>query len=297
MTRLPAILTTQWKSPHREGNHSSRVSVRGVLFAALILCPAFTVTAADWGHIGKQSTNHWQDIPDLKPDIFPDAWLVQSIARVQQDRVMLRTSGGSMLRQVDTSQARVLYAITKGIERVSELEVSLYIMPGDKPNAAAGYREDVPTVFINFAMMDLIGDDGSQWAALIGHEVAHLKLAHSAKRAKRSIPIAIAKAVGTVAAGGDFLATTASGFLVDSIGTRFDRNEEKQADYMGVIWALELGFSPHGAADLHESMSSGGAPVPFLSTHPSNKQRISDLRNMADRLDPNQQGSSETSEE
>ena len=64
----------------------------------------------------------WQEIPDLKPDIYPDAWLVQSIARVGQNKVMLRTSGGSMLRQMYTGQARVLYAIQRGIERVSELE-------------------------------------------------------------------------------------------------------------------------------------------------------------------------------
>ena len=284
MTRPNSALRWLYRSPW---------AARAIFFTSLILSPVVPLSAADWGHIPKQGTNHWQDIPDLKPDIFPDAWLVQSIARVRQNKVMLRTSGGSMLRQMDTGQARVLYAIQQGIERVSELEVSLYIMPGDKPNAAAGYREDVPTVFVNFAMLDLIGDEGSQWAALIGHEVAHLKLEHSARRAKRSIPIAIAKAVGTVATGGDFLATTATGFLVDSIGTRFDRKEEKQADYMGVIWALELGFSPYGAAALHESMTSGGAPVPFLSTHPSNKQRISDLRDMADRLDPDKQSSQE----
>jgi len=38
-------------------------------------------------------------------------------------------------------------------------------MPDDKPNAAAGYREEVSTVFVNFTMLDLIGDEGSQWAA------------------------------------------------------------------------------------------------------------------------------------
>ena len=38
-------------------------------------------------------------------------------------------------------------------------------MPDDKPNAAAAYREEVSTVFVNFTMLDLIGDEGSQWAA------------------------------------------------------------------------------------------------------------------------------------
>ena len=41
-------------------------------------------------------------------------------------------------------------------------------------------------------MISMIGDDDSEWAALLGHELAHLKLKHS-KEGARKIPLAIAQ--------------------------------------------------------------------------------------------------------
>jgi predicted Zn-dependent protease len=245
--------------------------------------------ASDWGHVNGKQKNHWTDIDDARPDIYPDAWLVANLARSEGDEVQLRTASGGMLRLVETRQQRILYAIQQSIEKAAEIEVELYLMPGDEPNASAGIREGVKTVFINFAMLDMVGAEVAEWAALLGHEVAHLKLDHHADRARRSLPLGIIKNVGQGLLAGDWLASTATGFLIDGIGSKFSRDAEREADYMGVIWAVEKGFDPYGAANLHEKMNerkNAGMIPPFLNTHPSGPERIQSLRSIAGRLAP-----------
>lgn len=63
---------------------------------------------------------------------------------------------------------------------------------------------------------------------------------------------------------------------------------EQEADRVGVELAACAGFDPHASISLWEKMErSSGGPVPqWLSTHPSNKSRISDLRTYANRVEP-----------
>lgn len=174
------------------------------------------------------------------------------------------------------------------MSKVAETRVDFFIIKGDQPNAAAGHRKGNPTMFVNFGMLDLIGEDRDLWAALIGHEIAHLKFRHIESRSKRSIPMGIIKGVANAALGTDPITSTAGGLLVDGVGLKFDRDAERQSDYMGVIWAIEAGYQADGAARLHAKMSerSANLSIPFLSSHPSSKERIKTLTELAERMSP-----------
>jgi len=164
--------------------------------------------------------------------------------------------------------------------------VDFHLLRGDEPNATAGFLEKRPVVFINFVMLDLIEDDVAMWAALLGHEVAHLKLAHGRSQSKRIIPMQILKTVTQGVLASNPLAATGSAYLIDGIDTKFSRDAECQADYMGLIWAVEAGHDAMGASNLHQLLLARRTQlnIPFLSTHPSSSKRAERLAELAERL-------------
>ena len=62
---------------------------------------------------------------------------------------------------------------------------------------------------------------------------------------------------------------------------KFSRNNESEADYIGIRYAAKAGYDPRAAITFWQKMEkeSKGSKVPaFLSTHPSNERRIADLQ-------------------
>ncbi len=262
-----------------------------VMLSFCFISMSHTSSAKEMGSWGKQKPdeemeNLWSDFPEIKPDIHPDSWSVDRLVRLTSDEIMLRSSNNALLRWVSTEQIRELNAVRHAIETVAELEVDFYITTGDQPNAAAGRRKGVDTMFVNFAMMDLIEYDRDLWASLIGHEIAHLKLGHLDDQAKRSIPMSVIKTISQGLLATDPLLSTAGGLLVDGVGMKFSRDAERESDYMGLIWAVEADYDPYGAARLHREMSERSAnfSIPFFSSHPSSPERIENLTELADRL-------------
>ena len=257
------------------------------LFTLIVVTfPLFASNSETWEIEGAGSTGDvWSNYSEAKPDFHPDGWLVNKLARLKGEEIMLKSSSGAMLRWVPTSQIGALYTVYQNIEHVSEVSASFYIIKGDTPNAAAGKHKGENVVFVNFAMLDLIGDDNAQWAALLGHELAHLKLSHGDKQSKLNIPISILKTIGDYVIS-DPLTNTASSLVLDGVTATFSRKDEKQADYMGVIWATEAHYDPFGAAHLHQRMTDRSADlsIPFLSTHPSGPDRVRELEALANRL-------------
>lgn len=212
------------------------------------------------------------------------SWNVEDLANSSSEKIILRDTNNRILKRVDRSQMLYLYAVKKSIENAAEKDVPLLIISGDKPNAHAGMIQGKETVLVNFAMLDMIGKDMHQWAALIGHEIAHLKLGHQGKRIGLQIPLVIAQSIIQEKLGSEYNLIT--DLVSKSISTTYSRDNERESDYLGAIWAVEAGYDPTGAVNLHESMYklSGKHPLPFLSSHPSGPERIRFLQSLANRL-------------
>ena len=244
-----------------------------------------SANAAGWGV--SESTDHgdWSDYTEASPDIYPDGWQISALADFEGHEIQLRSSGGALLRWLDVEQIKTLHKVHLEIQQVAEARATLYITRGETPNASAGIRDGRNTIFVNFAMFDMVQGDADLWAALMGHELAHLKLGHGESQAKKNLPLNILKSVGTAVLNNP-LANIASSTLLDSVTAKFSRDDERQSDYMGVIWAIESNYDPYGAVELHRKMAElgRGHPLPFLSTHPSSPERIENLESLADRL-------------
>ena len=169
------------------------------------------------------------------------------------------------------------------ITRTANVQSELYIAAGDDPNAFAGPDATGRTIIgINVGMVKLVGADVNVYAALIGHEAAHLAKGHGASGKLRSNSLDL---IGTIVGAGLGMAGVPgggliSGFAAGVIDSVYSRDQEREADALGVDYMLANQYDPQGAIRLHELLgkSSSGFRIPFLSSHPSSDERMENLR-------------------
>ena len=124
-------------------------------------------------------------------------------------------------------------------------------------------------------------------AAVMGHEIAHAVAKHSVERASRGTLLNVGTKIIDIASGGvlsDINRTTGQntvGLLAQlGILNPFNRKQESEADYLGMIFASLSGYDIRETVKIWERMkelNKGKEPPEFLSTHPSSDNRIKDL--------------------
>lgn len=148
--------------------------------------------------------------------------------------------------------------------------------------AYAFHFEGGPAVAFSLGMIRLLGDDMDAWAALFGHELAHIRLGHHAVMKERRERTQVASSIAglVLSAIGVPFANVASDATATLAERAYSRDDERDADRVGLDYLRQAGFAQQGAITLHERLlaASRNAPLPFLSTHPSGEERIGNLR-------------------
>ena len=136
-----------------------------------------------------------------------------------------------------------------------------------------------------------LADDGSEIAAVLAHEIAHVTLRHATARsemAQRSELVSrVVTSVLNNPAAGAFLQKQ-SRFLL----ARFSRGQELEADQTGVKTLARAGYDPFGAARFLTALErtatlraeEGAAEPDMLATHPSTPERIKEAQLAARRI-------------
>lgn len=130
-----------------------------------------------------------------------------------------------------------------------------------------------------------MADSDDQLAAVIGHEIAHNEAEHASERlssqiaAQAGLDIA-SMALESVNVGSPQLIAAVLGAGVQyGLILPYSRNQELEADRLGLIYMAQGGYDPRSAVDLWQKMGAqGGQPPTFLSTHPAPRQRIEQLQ-------------------
>ena len=154
------------------------------------------------------------------------------------------------------------------VNLIGSKQINAFCMPGGK------------IAFYN-GILDQLQLTDDETAMVMGHEMAHALREHARAR--------IAKSQGTgtlLSLGAQLLGLGQLGDVAASVGTqlltlRFSREDETDADLVGLEIAARGGYNPQAAVSLWQKMaqSGGGAGGPsFLSTHPSGPERIQHLR-------------------
>ena len=122
---------------------------------------------------------------------------------------------------------------------------------------------------------------------VMGHEIAHAVAKHSVERASRGTLLNVGTRIIDIASGGvlsDINRTTGMntvGLLAQlGILNPFNRKQESEADYLGMIFSSLSGYDIRETVKIWERMkklNKGKEPPEFMSTHPSSDNRIKDL--------------------
>ncbi len=121
-------------------------------------------------------------------------------------------------------------------------------------------------------------------AAVMGHEIAHAVAKHSVERASRNVVINVATQVTDILSGGK-LSTVNRTTGMNTVGlltqmgilNPFNRKQESEADYLGLIFSSLSGYDIRETPLLWQRMKEAnkGKNIPeFMSTHPSPENRI-----------------------
>ena len=121
-------------------------------------------------------------------------------------------------------------------------------------------------------------------AAVMGHEIAHAVAKHSVERASRNVATNVVLQVTDILSGGK-LSTVNRTTGMDTVGllsqiglmNPFNRKQETEADYLGLIFSSLSGYDIRETTKIWERMKKarkGKEPPEFMSTHPSSDDRI-----------------------
>ena len=124
-------------------------------------------------------------------------------------------------------------------------------------------------------------------AAVMGHEIAHAVAKHSVERASRGVVLNVATQITDILSGGKLSQVNrATGMntvgLLSQIGilNPFNRKQESEADYLGLIFSSLSGYDIRETVKIWERMKAankGKEPSEFMSTHPSSANRIKNI--------------------
>jgi predicted Zn-dependent protease len=195
-----------------------------------------------------------------------------------QQTAMIRSVGAKIQRAVES------YMASKGLS--SQLQgfnwefnlidddktVNAWCMPGGK---VAFYTGILPICN---------GETGV--AVVMGHEVAHAIANHGRERMSQGLlengllsSVQGAMGQNPTLTQQIFMQAVGAGANVGML--KFSRQQESEADHIGLIFFAKAGYDPNDAPKFWDrmiEMNKSGAPPEWLSDHPSDERRVSDLK-------------------
>jgi predicted Zn-dependent protease len=121
-------------------------------------------------------------------------------------------------------------------------------------------------------------------AVVLGHEVAHAIAKHANERMSQQVVSQYGSAALSAVLSNSSSTVQSIGQTIYGLGAQFgvmlpfSRKQELEADHLGLIFMAIAGYDPNQAIPFWERMSTQGGGIPeFMSTHPSDGNRISQI--------------------
>jgi Zn-dependent protease with chaperone function len=158
------------------------------------------------------------------------------------------------------------------VNLLNSRQVNAFCMPGGRIAFFAGILQQLQ-----------LTDD--EVAAIMGHEMAHALREHSRAQAVKSAGTSIAARLLGAGVAAYFgidpnLTDAAANVIGQGVVLKFSRDDEREADLIGLDLAARAGFDPRAGMTLWRKMEAfkqragSGEPLVFLSTHPGGTERI-----------------------
>lgn len=147
-------------------------------------------------------------------------------------------------------------------------DINAFALPGGKVFIARGLAERMT--------------NEAQLAAVLGHEIGHVTARHTAERIGQSTLFSMGTQVAATVLSRGSAATQELGGMALQIGgtvipLKFSRDQESEADALGMRYMTRLNYNPVGAMQVMQILADatkGGRQPEFLSTHPYPETRV-----------------------
>ncbi len=230
------------------------------LFAVLAACATNPVT-------GRRSLQ-------LVPESQMQALGLQAYQQVMANaRVSTDARKTEIVRRVANRIAAVTHKdYAWEVNLIDSNEANAFVLPGGKIVVYSGILP--------------ICENEAGLAFVLGHEVGHAVARHGGERVSQSLVVE----AGLTAADLSLRNNSQRGLIMAALGVGtqygvmlpFSRDNESEADHMGIVYMAEAGYDPTEAPKLWQRMAASGGQQPpeFLSTHPSHATRIRRLNDL-----------------
>ena len=163
------------------------------------------------------------------------------------------------------------------VNLINSPQINAFCMPGGKIAFFTGILEKLK-----------LTDD--EVAMIMGHEMAHALREHARERMGKNAAtqgaIEIGAAIFGLGSGGRYLAGMGGQLMT----LKFGRDDESEADLVGMELAARAGYDPRAGVTLWQKMASANqsknAPPQWISTHPSGPTRIRDIELSLPKVQP-----------
>ena len=156
-------------------------------------------------------------------------------------------------------------------------DLNAYCMPGGR-------------IMVYSGLIESLDVSDAELATVIAHEVAHALREHTRERVSRAYAQQLVLQ-GAAAVTGVSEGTANIANMVGQVTFQlpFSRDQESEADQIGLELMARAGYDPRAAVSLWNKMNAaagGGGQPKFLSTHPAPKDRIKDIEKNLPRVLP-----------
>jgi predicted Zn-dependent protease len=263
-----------------------RCLIPGVLAVALTACQ--TVQTTEAGAVG---VDRKQTMTSLVSSQEVEKQAAQQYSQVlaQAKKKDLLNQNPQQVQRVRAIAGRLIpqVAVFRGdavkwaweVNVLTSKDINAWCMPGGKIAVYTGLIERLK-----------LTDD--ELAAVMGHEISHALREHARERMGRQMATETATLVGAIAleifTGVRLDPQLAGTFTQAMFVLPNSRENEQEADFIGVELAARGGYDPNAALTLWRKMAqtSGGGSPEWLSTHPGSETRLRDLQGYVQKVMP-----------
>jgi predicted Zn-dependent protease len=154
-------------------------------------------------------------------------------------------------------------------------QINAFCMPGGK-------------IAFYHGILQLLQLNDDEVAMIMGHEMAHALREHARERMGKTLATRGAIELGAAIFGLGNAGRLAADMGGQLLTLKFGREDESEADLVGMELAARAGYNPRAGVSLWNKMgqASKGAPPQFLSTHPAGPTRIRDIESNLPKVEP-----------
>jgi predicted Zn-dependent protease len=246
-----------------------------VLWAGLASVVAASALAREGVDVGRES-RFAKLVPAQQIEDSATQQYQQMLQQAGQKRALVPANHPQVLRLRAIAQRIIPYTYEWNprakqwkweVNVIGSKQINAFCMPGGK-------------IAFYYGILDQLQLSDDEVAIIMGHEAAHALRDHARERMGKTVATRVGAGLVSSLFGLGNLGDAALNMGAQLLTLRFSREDESEADLVGIDLAARAGYNPSAGVTLWQKMmaTNKGAPPAWMSTHPSSSSRIDDIQ-------------------